>query len=462
MRTKTAKSLLCIVLAFLLVPIFGCRRGEGPENPEDSSGSTAQSAVLVADGNTTPFTVIRSESASPFAIKQASAVFSALSKYAGSAKIASDWEKNYEAVADEIEGRFEILVGKTNRPQSAQAAQGLAYNEYKVTRIGNKIVLVGGSDRALADAAEAFIAALRMDGDKVFFDAELTGTVEKQYLIALTDQKNSKVEVFDLALGNIASGSEIWSHTYPEYNIADTRLREYNGKDVVLAAFGGTCASMVDFESGKMLWSTTAAASNPHAAELLPLDGGYVIAVASSSGNEIRFFGLPSTVPSCKVALPDAHGLLWDPTLGVLFAVGESTLTAYEVRKSGSSVTVTERTDLSAEIPGYYAHDLQPVYGDPDKMFVTNNSSVFVYSKSSKTFSTSFEGADQVNRAGVKGIGIFDDGSIVFIYPDGAFMTWTSASVFLALRAGKSYCLTQIKSPNGGFYKVRVWNKNYQ
>ena len=69
---------------------------------------------------------------------------------------------------------------------------------------------------------------------------------------------------------------------------------------------------------------------------------------------------------------------------------------------------------------------------------------------------------DAKRIASVKGVGIFPDGSLVYIYPDGGFKTWTSASLYFISHVDGAYLLNVLKSPDGGYYKVRVWNKNYQ
>lgn len=55
------------------------------------------------------------------------------------------------------EQKYEILVGKTNRSQSADAAEGLAYADYVIKQVGNSIVIVGGSNPATATAVDFFI-----------------------------------------------------------------------------------------------------------------------------------------------------------------------------------------------------------------------------------------------------------------------------------------------------------------
>ncbi len=55
----------------------------------------------------------------------------------------------------------EILIGLTNRPESAEAAKGITdYQDYRVTVTGNKVVLSGNSTEALRRAAAELIEAL--------------------------------------------------------------------------------------------------------------------------------------------------------------------------------------------------------------------------------------------------------------------------------------------------------------
>lgn len=464
MKKSAAEFFLCLLLVSLTL-LSGCgvpgsSADRTDSGTQESAGSLSweDAGALIADGKT-EFIIIRPDECSDYLKKQAGMVYSALSASCPEIQIKTDWEKNLEEKTEEIAQRYEILIGNTNRPQSAAA--GLGSREYRVFRDGRKLVLAGGSDRAVGEAVNVLLASLRTEDHSVFFDAELTGKTTDSYLIAVTDQKNSRIEVFDLADGDLSSKAALWSHKYAEYNIADTRLREYNGKEVVLAAFGGTSASMVDYETGTSLWFTNQTANNPHAAELIPAGGG-VIAVAASTGGEIRFFALPSSAPSVSVPLEDAHGVLWDPTLNVLWAQGGSTLCAYTVVREGGTVTVTEVPAYRTSLPSGGAHDLQPFYGDTDKLLITNSKAVYVFSKSEKKFDTGYDGSRWLNRSGVKGVGIFDDGSFVSITPDGAFKTWTSATVSFLQRIGDSYAASSITSPDGGFYKVRVWNKNYQ
>jgi hypothetical protein len=355
----------------------------------------------------------------------------------------------------------EILIGATNRPESVEACEGLTADEYVVRVIGTKIVIAGGSDLMTARAVEAFLAMLNAENGFVLDkNTDVKQKIERgAYLVALTNQGNSHLEVYDISDGKLDESSLVWSYKMPYYNIAGTKFRhsEKYG-DVALAVCGNSYGCMVSYPEGKLLWRTEAAASNPHSIELMP---NGVIAIASSSGGEVRFFTTDknlSRTAAASVALEDAHGVLWDDEKQVLWAIGRTTLTAYRVALDGSKVTVTEQTDLRATIPSDWSHDLAPVYGNKDALWVTTGTHVYQFDKSTKTFRTDYAGHEVLDRKDIKGVGNFDDGSFAFIYPDGAFKTWTSQTAVF-LKGGKELPLA---STNGHFYKIRVWDTRYQ
>lgn len=69
-------------------------------------------------------------------------------------------------------GEYEILVGKTNRPETADFLSKLKYNDFGYAQYGNKIVIAGHSDDATANAIQEFIFSVvqKKDGEEgVFF-----------------------------------------------------------------------------------------------------------------------------------------------------------------------------------------------------------------------------------------------------------------------------------------------------
>ncbi|MBR6725544.1 MAG: hypothetical protein IKL81_00995, partial [Clostridia bacterium] len=113
---------------------------------------------------------------------------------------------------------------------------------------------------------------------------------------------------------------------------------------------------------------------------------------------------------------------------------------------------------LRATIPSDYAHDLAPVYGNKNELWISTGSHVYRFDKTNKTFSTAYAGNESLDRGAIKGVGNFDDGSLVYIFPDGAFKSWTSQSVIF-MRGGEKLTLSSV---SGHFYKIRVWDTRYQ
>lgn len=69
-------------------------------------------------------------------------------------KIATDYVKDPSGIPVSAK---EILVGSTNRTESMTAAEGLGEYDFKIVRDGERIVIAGGSDKAVTGAVEYFI-----------------------------------------------------------------------------------------------------------------------------------------------------------------------------------------------------------------------------------------------------------------------------------------------------------------
>ncbi len=70
-------------------------------------------------------------------------------------------------VDEDIVMEKEILIGNTNRPESAIVADGKKANDYDMDIINGKVVIAGGSDAATAKAVSAFMAGFIYEqGDK--------------------------------------------------------------------------------------------------------------------------------------------------------------------------------------------------------------------------------------------------------------------------------------------------------
>ena len=449
-----------IILCTLL---FACSKQAPSVTPTQQTTAAPTVISLLTKNGTAAYRIIRPENGTDLEAQTGIDLNNSLKQLTGTDFIlTSDRLTPEESIAD-ISAVCEILIGATNRPESAQVKKELGANEYAICTIGTKIVILGSTDALTRQAMMAFLEILEEESDFTLAkDLNIREKVEPStYLVALTNQRESMLEVYDISKGTLDASSLVWSYKLPYYNIAGTKFRhsEIYG-DVALAVCGSYYGCMISYPEGKLLWYTNSAANNPHSIELLP---NGVIAIASSTGNEVRFFTTASQAPAARISLGEAHGVLWDDQNQVLWALGLLTLRAYRVTLNPSgSVTVTEDTALRATAPSEAGHDLAPVYGDTNALWVTTATHVYQFNKTTKTFSTVYSGSKFLDRANIKGVGNFADGSFVFIYPDGKFKSWTSKSIFLIRNQDGKLIKETLTSETGDFYKVRVWDTRYQ
>lgn len=97
-----------------------------------------------------------------------------------SLKLGDDW---IAAGKEHDPETFEILVGATSHPESAQVLASIGYGDYAIRAVGNKIVVVSYSDVGYEEALKKFTALLRtgIKDEKLTLAAEdinIVGTVE--------------------------------------------------------------------------------------------------------------------------------------------------------------------------------------------------------------------------------------------------------------------------------------------
>ncbi len=141
------KKLISIAIVLVLcLAFFAC--GE-------STGTKGGAITLKLIENLSEYVVVRGETSSKDETMLATKLRKAINDATGaSVGVKTDYYNN----------THEILVGVTKRQQTLDTLEGLRYYDYTIKKIGNKIVVVGGSDEALAKAVELF--------EKQFIDAE--------------------------------------------------------------------------------------------------------------------------------------------------------------------------------------------------------------------------------------------------------------------------------------------------
>ncbi|GGD85104.1 DUF6528 family protein [Paenibacillus nasutitermitis] len=288
--------------------------------------------------------------------------------------------------------------------------------------------------------------------------------------VGITEQNGHRVMVMDADMTDWNSSQAVLWSWYPtaangfgDLTAAwdlptDLKIRDncvFGGRFAIVTDSAGL-AAIVPYPAGNSKKWGLNVGGNPQSAELLP-NGN--IAIAASQGNWVRVY--TSTLHSSSstyatYALPGARGVLWDPRGNVLWAVGDNHLVALLVDGSRIAPVLTEY--LKVTLPTVGGRDVQPVYGDVDKLWVPTNSAVYQYSKSANAFSTTYAGAAQMNRANVRGTGSdLETGQAIQTVPKaGCSSSWCTDTVdFFA--PGTTRTLT-----GGAIYKAHFLNPEYQ
>lgn len=284
------------------------------------------------------------------------------------------------------------------------------------------------------------------------------------YLVGLTDQLNKRLVVCDLAEEDWSDDKAVVWEMSTYAGVAGIKFRDndYWGQKVVIYC-SGTKATIASYETKEVLLNITKAPGNSHSVELLP-NGVFV--VAGSTGSEIRVFGAGKKTVSDTVAFPDAHGVLWDPTYNVLWAVGSNHLQAFRVTGTATAPKLEAVKEMSY-YPNQSLHDLSADYGNPDQLLLTGSYGVVLFNK--KTGKTSYDypaGKYLKTQTYVPGVGQFASGVCVFTTVRKDTLTykeWGTDQVGVFVPLGESSGLVLMRqAKKDAYYKARLFSFDYQ
>ena len=151
--------------------------------------------------------------------------------------------------------------------------------------------------------------------------------------------------------------------------------------------------------------------------ELLP-DGHLV--VASSTDNDVRLYDVSDiengTVRHCQqLEFPNAHGALWDPEYEVLWLFGMNQLSAYSLIEKDGKPWLAPMGGMTYTAPKAGGHDLCPVYGNKDQIFITCSNGIMVFDKQTEKFSFGYPGGSVGKKHGyAPGTGNFPQDNVFF------------------------------------------------
>jgi hypothetical protein len=208
---------------------------------------------------------------------------------------------------------------------------------------------------------------------------------------------------------------------------------------LLIAGGSGGGVALVRIADKKVVFHAYGGES-PHSAELLP-DGNIV--VASSQDNRLRlFYEILDGSKYLDMALPSAHGAVWDFKRNWLWALGLDTLYAlkYLIARSPALIIAAKYA-----LPTHEGHDLFP-RKNGKTLFVTTKTSIYDFDPQTGAFRP-FEPLSKLNE--VKSIAELSDGGDIAIV-QGIFQWWSDTVMLFEPELNK-------RMYGARFYKAR-WN----
>lgn len=299
----------------------------------------------------------------------------------------------------------------------------------------------------------------------LFLALRLSGQTPKY--VALTDQKagDPRILVMDYGQKDWSSDNSravLWSWRPADSGIdpagwrlpTEAKLRNnslWGGQWVAVCDSVGFMA-VVSYPGKKVKWALNAGkSSNVHGIELLP-NGN--VAAAASTGGWVRVYTASQGASSAnyvQYSLPDAHNVLWDPQMKVLWALGGNKLVQLRIGGSATKPTLTEvETKVLSTGSG---HDIAPKYGDPTKLMITTGNSTWLYNKATKeeTLYQAVSGYKSINNQS-------STGQTIETRPHASCKedSWcTDIIEFFSPDDTRT-------RPGSAIYRARIWNADYQ
>ncbi|MBO5701452.1 MAG: hypothetical protein J6S71_03330, partial [Clostridia bacterium] len=240
--------------------------------------------------------------------------------------------------------------------------------------------------------------------------------------IALADQLNASIAVYDLASGEAVLKYEFKPKTSNGFSLEgygnrvdEARLRysEKWGTYIMMFTSSSGYVGVASYPEEKCLFEAELKGTSPHSIEYLP---NGLIAVASSGGNDtskgfIRVYSTESKTGNryAEAKLTSAHAVLWDETREILWAMGSTEIVAYEIGSDPASPSMTKIASYGCnDMKG--GHDLSAICGNDDQVWV-GGSIIRIFDKTTGMLIDNYAGASQVNAGSVKCICSFPDGT---------------------------------------------------
>ncbi len=184
------KKLICIILCILMLlpAVVAC----GDKTDDPTGGTTTPSGATTGDPNVdgpSEITSISVKDLSKYTIIYPDAVSDDLKAQIDSLRsmLVSSYGATISVKSDFITpGEYEILIGNTNRAETAKFLEGKRSKDYGYGIVGKKLVIGAADDHAATEAVSEFMLKIVMNGkpnDTVFFDASMSSNISGVYTV---------------------------------------------------------------------------------------------------------------------------------------------------------------------------------------------------------------------------------------------------------------------------------------
>ncbi|MBQ8849758.1 MAG: hypothetical protein IJ011_05470 [Clostridia bacterium] len=186
--------LLCLCMcAGALISLASCKDNgdveeSGSVSETDSETETEASepdyTLTLASGGKTDYVIIVPMDSELFTEEMLAAVNSLIDAFKNYTGVEIEYTEDFMGWdVEPDDAAYEILIGETNRPQSAAAIEGMGFSEYVIKADGNKLVINGVGTKAIVSAINYFITNMIKDNSALSYGTtgELVFKTENDY-----------------------------------------------------------------------------------------------------------------------------------------------------------------------------------------------------------------------------------------------------------------------------------------
>lgn len=294
LHNRLTAGLLLAALLATAAAATACNSTDVPPTDSQAAETTTEAvttaepepaSLTLVSGGKTNFTIIRAEDASDDdTISQLQKLMNAFETKTGARiTLGTDWiKKGSEPNAES----YEILVGATNHPESAQAMEGVKYRDYVVKLIGNKIVINGHTTETRARAVSYFISNIlnraEEGADLVFTEAD-NYVSQNQYSLDTATLAGESIENYTITVAADAS--------YPAQDFA-------RQLQTILASRSGYYLPIAATAAGKTIAVTDGSSAETWSAVLA--DGTLTCTASGTWGFDLMYDAIYDTIVGAK------------------------------------------------------------------------------------------------------------------------------------------------------------------